>query len=297
MVMTKIKRAIAVSKFRKVNKHYKAKQTIGERSRIERDGQAAIEVILYRPEKIGNVPAFIQVHGGGWVGMDAVDDDAYCARLSEVLGAFVINLNYKRLYERAFPYQQEEVVDTVKWLIGNAESLGIDRDKIIISGGSAGGHISAGAAIMLAQQNIRIAGQILEVPFLDFAHAVKIDFPQGPKLFEQLFDLFPSQLPLDNPVISPVVASDNTLGKVARASIIVCGKDPLHPHGEYYAERLKTAGNRVELKMYENGYHGFGTDQADEKPEQEKLREDCFWFKVHEAKEMYGEENNDETQN
>lgn len=294
MAFTKIKRAIIVAKLNKTNKHYKTEQTIGERSCINREGNEAMEVILYRPEQPAKTPAFVQVHGGGWVGMDAVDDDAYCARLSKELGAFVVNLNYKRLYERNFPYQQAEVVDTVKWLVANAEKLGVDKDKIIISGGSAGGHISAGAAILLAQQDTKIAGQILEVPFLDFAHTVKIDFPQGPKLLEKLFKLFPSQLPLDSGVISPVIASDEVLSKVARAAIIVCGKDPLHPHGEYYAERLKNVGNVVELKMYENGYHGFGTDKADEKPEQEKLREDCFWFKVYEAKKMYGEENNGE---
>ncbi len=50
----------------------------------------------------------------------------------------MVNVNYKRLYDKSFPYPQEEVVDTVKWLKAHAKQLGIDPDRIILSGGSAG---------------------------------------------------------------------------------------------------------------------------------------------------------------
>lgn len=43
----------------------------------------------------------------------------------------------------------------------------------------------------------------------------------------------------------------------------------------------------VDLKMYRNGYHGFGTDNAAEKPEQDKMREDCFRYKVDMARRLY----------
>ena len=41
------------------------------------------------------------------------------------------------------------------------------------------------------------------------------------------------------------------------------------------------------LKMYRDGYHGFGTDNAAEKPEQDKMREDCFRYKVDMARRLY----------
>ncbi len=50
---------------------------------------------------------------------------------------------------------------------------------------------------------------------------------------------------------------------------------------------LKAHGKLVELKKYQDGYHGFGTDKAEEKPEQDKFREDCFRFKVEKAKQLY----------
>ena len=66
------------------------------------------------------------------------------------------------------------------------------------------------------------------------------------------------------------------------------------------AELLKKHGKLLDLKMYKDGYHGFGTDQAEEKPEQDKLREDCFRYKVEMAKQLYamcGEENHGKTEN
>lgn len=288
MAFAALKRMFLTAHLKKVNKHYKTDPVIGERASIPRDGKDPVEVIFYYPEKRENMPVFVQIHGGGWVGMDAVDDDRYCCRLAKELGAFVVNVNYKRLYERSFPYPQEEIVDTVKWLKRHAEQLGIDPDKIILSGGSAGGHITAGASILLAQQGIGIAGQLMEVPFLDFTGSIKIDFPEGDKLFKLMFEVCPPKISIDSEVISPAAkASDATLSKVAPAVIIVCGRDPLHPQGEHYAEQLKKHGKLIDIKMYPNGYHGFGTDKAEEKPEQDIMREDCFWYKVEQSKRLY----------
>jgi len=200
----------------------------------------------------------------------------------------VVNVNYKRLYDKSFPYPQQEVVDTVKWLKEKAEELGIDENRIILSGGSAGGHLTAGASIMLAKQGIRIAGQIMEVPFLDFTGTIPIDFPEGNKLYDMMFKLYPPQLPLDSEELSPAASiSEETLDRLSMAVVIVCGKDPLHPQGIHYAELLKKHGKLLDLKMYEEGYHGFGTDKAEEIPLQNELRKDCYEYKVRKARELY----------
>ena len=287
-LLTTIKRAVFNARFHRVNRHYATDPVIGQRAKIKREGKEPVEVLFYYPEKTEKAPVFVQIHGGAWVGMDAVDDDRYCQRLSEDLGVFVVNVNYKRLYDKSFPYPQEEVVDTVKWLKENAEELGIDENKIVISGGSAGGHLTAGAAIMLAKQGIKIAGQIMEVPFLDFTGSISIDFPEGNRLYDMMFELYPPQMPLDSEELSPAAAiSEETLKKLSPAVIIVCGKDPLHPQGEHYAKLLKEHGKLIGLKKYEEGYHGFGTDKAEEMPLQNRLREDCYKYKAEKAKELF----------
>lgn len=113
-MFNRITRAFYTSQFRKANAHYQAEKAIGNRDLIQRPGKESVEVILYRPKEIAHMPVFVQIHGGAWVGMDAVDDDEYCARISRELGAFVVNINYQRLYEKPFPYAQGECVDVVK---------------------------------------------------------------------------------------------------------------------------------------------------------------------------------------
>ena len=103
MAFIGIKRVLLRAKLRKVHKHYKSDPIQGERCYIQREGKATIEVLFYYPKIRENMPVFIQVHGGGWLGCDAVDDDLYCARLAEELNAFVVNLNYKRIQDNTPP--------------------------------------------------------------------------------------------------------------------------------------------------------------------------------------------------
>ena len=82
MAFTAIKRAVMNARFHKINKHYKTDPVVGDRSYIQREGKEPVEVLFYYPEKRENMPVFVQIHGGAWVGLDAVDDDRYCQRLS-----------------------------------------------------------------------------------------------------------------------------------------------------------------------------------------------------------------------
>lgn len=292
-------RAAARRRFRKANCHYDSDPVVGERAEIFREDLAPIKALFYYPasheEKL---PVFVQVHGGAWVGLDAVVDDRYCQRLADELGAFVVNVNYRRLYDEPFPYAQTEVADTVRWLKEHAEELGIDPDRIVISGGSAGGHICAGAAIMCAHSGLELAGQILEVPFLDFTGQI----PAGPdeigRLADKLLACFSPKTPRDSEVMSPATcAKDSTLSIVAPACVIVCGRDPLKAQGECYADRLRKQSRLMGFRAYEEGYHGFGTENADELPAQHWLREECFAYKADMARAMFrkaGKDLNDE---
>lgn len=270
------------SRCRSERKKYAKMPSVGRRDVIKRDNAPDVEVILYEPKVVAEPsPVFVQIHGGGWLGCDAVLDDEYCARISNEMGAYVVNINYKKLDVKPFPYQQTEVVDTVKWLRDNAEKLNINTERIVISGGSAGGHICAGAAIMLSQQGINISGQLLEVPFTDFSDSL-LEKQDPESLTRQLIDVFSKGADVNDMIISPLVAPDEVLSKVAPASVIICGLDPLEPLGRAYANKLESLGVETELKFYEKGTHGFNDDKnlsQELRDLQPMLREECFQYK------------------
>ncbi len=278
--------------FLETKKMFAAMPSAGRRLEIPRPGKKSIEAIWYESITTDHaLPVYIYNHGGAWVAGDPIMDDKYCASMAQRIPAVVINLNYKKLFEEPFPYPQEENVDTVKWLKDNTKELNVDPDKIALGGGSAGGHIAAGAAILLAAEDIKISGQILEFPFTDFTFQREGMSEEIIGLLNQMHDEFFPDLPITDKVASPCQASNEELKNVAPAVIIIGTKDPLYTQGMNYAKRLEDAGVQVLVKAYPGAGHGFMLDGmvegSKEALEQKAMAADCVEFKVHVLREMF----------
>lgn len=94
-------------------------------------------------------PAFLTIHGGGWAGGEArrFYPIADWFRQKGFLG---ISLEYRLLNKKTKTTVFDCVKDgrsAVRYLRTHADELGIDPQKIIVSGGSAGGHVAAGTAL------------------------------------------------------------------------------------------------------------------------------------------------------
>lgn len=94
-------------------------------------------------------PAFLAIHGGGWTGGDArrFYPIADWFRQKGFLG---ISLEYRLLNKKAGTTVFDCVKDgrsAVRYLRSHANELGIDPQTIVVSGGSAGGHVAAGTAL------------------------------------------------------------------------------------------------------------------------------------------------------
>jgi acetyl esterase/lipase len=92
-------------------------------------------------------PVLIQVPGGGW----SVNDkrgQAYplLARMSE-LGWICVSINYSRSPRNAFPAHIVDVKRAIAWVRDNIANYGGNPGFIAITGGSAGGHLAALAAL------------------------------------------------------------------------------------------------------------------------------------------------------
>ena len=67
-----------------------------------------------------------------------------------------------------FPIAINDCYETYKWVIANAEDLGIDKHKIIVTGDSAGANASAAVAMMLNDNKQTMPmGTMLIYPVLD----------------------------------------------------------------------------------------------------------------------------------
>ena len=58
-------------------------------------------------------------------------------------GGILVAPTYRLAPKQKFPRQLEDVAAAIAWVFRNAAQFGIDRDRLVIGGHSAGGHLAA----------------------------------------------------------------------------------------------------------------------------------------------------------
>ena len=111
-----------------------------------------LELRLFLPEgwaASDKRPSFHLIHGGGWGGMDPSRMYPFAADFAKRHGMVGISVQY-RLYQPGTATVFDCVKDarsSVRYVRSHAAELGIDPGKILVSGGSAGGHLAAATAL------------------------------------------------------------------------------------------------------------------------------------------------------
>ena len=90
-------------------------------------------------------PAVLFIHGGGWIEGDRSQLRGYGILLAR-LGFVCMCNSYRLSNESIWPAQVQDVNCAIRYLRTNATDLGLDPDRIGVSGNSAGGHLSLMAA-------------------------------------------------------------------------------------------------------------------------------------------------------
>ena len=97
----------------------------------------------------GKYPVVFNVHGGGWI----VGDKRFRRGVSIQYasdGNFVINVNYALTPKYTYRDEIQNIFSALKWMLKNAEKYKLDLDKIVITGDSAGAHLSAVTIVTLS---------------------------------------------------------------------------------------------------------------------------------------------------
>ena len=107
---------------------------------------------LYLPRAGATHPLVIWIHGGGWNrgdsrGNGAITDFPAALAGLAARGYAVAAINYRLSGEAKFPAQIQDVNAAIAYLKTNAARYGIDPSRVLLWGGSAGGHLAALAAL------------------------------------------------------------------------------------------------------------------------------------------------------
>ncbi len=95
---------------------------------------------LYLPEGIENPPLIMHIHGGGWKNGDRKNCKISWAAEH---GYAVASVEYRLSDEALFPAQIEDCKGALRWLRANEKDYGYDASRVVVTGTSAGGHLTA----------------------------------------------------------------------------------------------------------------------------------------------------------
>ena len=89
----------------------------------------------------GPVPTVLYIHGGGWVGGTKEGATMQIFPYLE-MGFCVVNVEYRMARVAFAPAAVEDCRQALRWVVKNSKTYGFDTSRIVITGGSAGGHLA-----------------------------------------------------------------------------------------------------------------------------------------------------------
>jgi acetyl esterase/lipase len=115
-------------------------------------GDIELKLDLARPKGDGPFPAIVFIHGGGWSGGNR---QGYRRQIQEAArrGYVAATISYRLMkFDQAkketttadpiFPAQIHDAKAAIRWVRANAKNYHVEPDRIGVTGGSAGGHLS-----------------------------------------------------------------------------------------------------------------------------------------------------------
>ncbi|MFD9905426.1 alpha/beta hydrolase [Streptomyces sp. NPDC059063] len=226
-----------------------------------------VTLVSARPAgAVGPLPLLYYMHGGGMVMGNAWS--VLPGILSEwvhPLELAVISVEYRLAPQTRYPGPLEDCYAGLVWAAGHAADLGIDADRIIIGGKSAGGGLAAALALLARDRGGPGAlGQLLLCPLLDDRNnTFSGEQMSGTGLWDRTSNATVWQALLGDrygaedvpPYAAPARATD--LSGLPPAYIEVGSAEMLRDEDVAYANAIWRAGGQAELHVWPGAYHGF----------------------------------------
>jgi acetyl esterase/lipase len=211
-----------------------------------------LSLYIFEPTKRNKkelLPLIVFFHGGGWNNGNPDQFFPHCEYLG-TRGMIAISAEY-RVRSKHGTSPVDSVIDgqfVIHWIRNHSSQLGVDPQKIIAAGGSAGGHIALCTALIGGYK-----------PDFEEYHIDSV--PNALVLFNPVVDtvsnsLIASLFEKNSKNLSPI---HNIKKKVPPIVIFHGTRDKVVPFkdAELFTRKMKELGNRCELVPFERKGHAF----------------------------------------
>ncbi|MEM9222700.1 MAG: alpha/beta hydrolase [Pseudomonadota bacterium] len=212
---------------------------------------------LLVPHNDEGLGALLYIHGGGWAFGSATTHERLARCLAVAAAAPVAVFSYRLAPENPYPAGLDDC--RTAW---NAFRDLMGRPALALAGDSAGANLAL-ATMLAAQPDAQpttallfygVYGNSFETPSYEA-------FDNAPVLtrskMERFFDWYVAKELRHDPLVAPLLATDEALASLPPLFISAAGIDPLRSESEALYQRLLSLGRRDSFHMHEGVVHGF----------------------------------------
>jgi acetyl esterase/lipase len=213
------------------------------------------------PASNGPSPVVINIHGGGWNKGVKESQTGFSTFFKN--GFAVANIEYRLSGQATAPAAVEDARCALIYLIKNAKQLNIDANRIVVMGGSAGGHLALMAGLLgndhrfdgncPGVENVKVAAIIDKYGITDVW-----DWAYGPNITSKSATQWLGTRAKDE-AFARSVSPINYVNKNNPPTFIVHGDaDPTVPYQESVAlhKKMQDAGVKTQFMTIAGGLHG-----------------------------------------
>lgn len=215
--------------------------------------QADLEIVVHYPpgwKQTDKRPAIVFFFGGGWTGGTIGQFEPQAIYLAK-RGMVAARADYRVKSRHGVTPKEcvEDAKSAVRWIRQNAAKLGVDPDRIVAAGGSAGGHIAACTAFTPGLEAVGEDAKISSKPNALVLFNPVLRFSGIPQLMQRIGN---------DEALGKAISPTLHLKKNGPPTLIFFGTaDRLSAMGDEFVKKSKELGHRAELFTAEGQRHGF----------------------------------------
>ncbi|MFI5936728.1 alpha/beta hydrolase [Actinoplanes sp. NPDC051494] len=231
----------------------------------ERRIPSGVSLLILRPTFTEPVAGLYHSHGGGMVLGNNRSGVPELLDWAEEFGLVVVSVDYRLAPEHPHPTPVEDCYAGLVWTAEHAPELGFDPAELIVTGGSAGGGLTAALALLARDRGgPALKGQLLLCPMLDDRND---SFSARQMTGVDTWDSASNETGWTallgsarggaevSPYAAPARATD--LSGLPPAFIDVGSAETFRDEDIAYATGIWQAGGVAELHVWPGGFHGF----------------------------------------
>ncbi|HEY8290622.1 MAG TPA: alpha/beta hydrolase [Acetobacteraceae bacterium] len=218
---------------------------------------------VYRPLLDRPLPTLVYFHGGGWVWASVDTHDRLAREYAAGGQVAVVSVDYALSPEAKFPQALEECAAVVRFVAEQGATWGLDQDRILLGGDSAGGNLALATALLLRDTGgPALRGVLANYPVsdADFDTPSYREFGSGGYGLNRermafYWDVYvPHAADRLHPLAAPLRAD---LAGLPPVLVLLAELDVLRSEGEALVAKLRAAGVPVESETFAGVLHGF----------------------------------------